>query len=143
MPVLANARHERFAQELAKGATADEAYQLAGYAANRGNASTLKANQNIEARVTEILTRAAKRVEITVHDIADQLDEDRKFARELEAPGAAISATMGKAKVLGLIVDKAETKTDATVKVEMADTELARLMVFHLTKASKTPAPGA
>jgi phage terminase small subunit len=31
MPRLQNAKHELFAQELAKGETADKAYQLAGY----------------------------------------------------------------------------------------------------------------
>jgi phage terminase small subunit len=35
MPVLSNPKHERFAQELAKGKTADEAYQLAGCKPNR------------------------------------------------------------------------------------------------------------
>lgn len=65
MPVLANARHERFAQELAKGKTADEAYELAGFTANRGNASRLKANESIQARVDEILTSAGEKVEIT------------------------------------------------------------------------------
>jgi phage terminase small subunit len=55
MSVLANPRHERFAQELAKGTSASEAYVLAGYRANRGNAATLKQDQNILARVTELL----------------------------------------------------------------------------------------
>ena len=33
MPTLRNPRHERFAQELATGKTADAAYVLAGYRA--------------------------------------------------------------------------------------------------------------
>lgn len=36
MPVLKNARHERFAQGRAKGKTIDEAYVDAGFKANRG-----------------------------------------------------------------------------------------------------------
>lgn len=59
MPTLKNARHERFAQELAKGKTADEAYQLAGFKANRGNASTLNQKQSIQTRVSELLAREA------------------------------------------------------------------------------------
>jgi phage terminase small subunit len=55
MPVLPNPRHERFAQELAKGKPASEAYELAGYKPNRGNASVLKQDQNISIRVAEIL----------------------------------------------------------------------------------------
>jgi hypothetical protein len=42
MGPLANQRHERFAQALAQGKTATEAYALAGYRANDGNASRLK-----------------------------------------------------------------------------------------------------
>ncbi|MDI4239580.1 hypothetical protein OZ411_43140 [Bradyrhizobium sp. Arg237L] len=39
MRVLTNTKQERFAQELAKGKIADEAYQLAGCKPNRGNAT--------------------------------------------------------------------------------------------------------
>jgi phage terminase small subunit len=39
MPILENPKHERLAQEHAKGKAADEAYQLAGYTENRGNAA--------------------------------------------------------------------------------------------------------
>ena len=42
MPTLRNPRHERFAQELATGKTADAAYVLAGYKENRSNAARLK-----------------------------------------------------------------------------------------------------
>jgi len=52
---LSNPKHERFAQELAKGKSADESYALAGFSPNRGNASVLKHKQNILDRVTEIL----------------------------------------------------------------------------------------
>ncbi|WP_130225106.1 hypothetical protein [Bradyrhizobium sp. Leo121] len=40
MPILKNSKHERFAQDLAKGKTADEAYVLAGHQENRGNQSS-------------------------------------------------------------------------------------------------------
>lgn len=59
---LKNARHERFAQELAKGATADAAYALAGFNPNRCNASRLKANENIAARVEQLQSKVAEKV---------------------------------------------------------------------------------
>ncbi len=62
MPVLSNPRHERFAQELAKGATNDQAYVAAGYAANRGNACSLKAKQHIQKRVAEIQSLSVARI---------------------------------------------------------------------------------
>lgn len=73
MPVLKNPKHELFAQELAKGKTATEAYVLAGYKANDGNAATLKGNQRISDRVEELLTRAAARVEITKSRVLEEL----------------------------------------------------------------------
>jgi len=108
MGVLPNSKHERFAQAIAKGETADAAYVSAGYKANRGNAATLKANQSVLDRITEIQSKAAAKAVLTIDDIARQLDEDRLFAKECGSASAAVAATMGKAKVLGLIVDRSE-----------------------------------
>lgn len=108
MPVLDNARHERFAQELAKGKSATEAYAAAGYKPDDGNATRLTGNDRVKARLAELQAKAAEKTLVTVEDIVAQLDEDRKFAREQGAASAAVTATMGKAKVLGLIIEKAE-----------------------------------
>ncbi|RMI21358.1 terminase small subunit [Sinorhizobium meliloti] len=102
MPVLDNPRHEAFAQALFKGKTADEAYVLAGFKANRGNAATLKANQNIVKRLAELQERSAKRVEVTVESLALELEEARSIALVEKQTSAAVSATMGKAKLFGL-----------------------------------------
>lgn len=55
MPILPNSRHEQFAQALAKGKTADEAYALAGFKPDRGNASRLQQKDSIRQRVAELL----------------------------------------------------------------------------------------
>jgi len=107
MPVLANARHERFAQSLAQGKSATEAMRDAGYTDPR-NSTRLTKNDEISSRVAELKGQAAANTVTTVEDIARQLDEDRAFARENGAAAAAVAATLGKAKVLGLVVDKAE-----------------------------------
>lgn len=107
MPVLANARHERFAQSLAQGKSATEAMRDAGYTDPR-NSTRLTKNDEISSRVAELKAQAAANTVTTVEDIARQLDEDRAFARENGAAAAAVAATLGKAKVLGLVVDKAE-----------------------------------
>lgn len=140
MPILDNARHERFAQELASGKTADEAYQLAGFKANRGNATTLKAKQSVADRVAELKARAAERTIVTIHDIAEQLDEDRAFAREEKAPSAAITATMGKAKVLGLLADRVEHtgKDGGPIQTEdLSDMDALRRVRFLMNKAKR------
>jgi phage terminase small subunit len=58
MPVLPNPKHERFAQELAKGKTADASYVIAGYNEHRSNAASLGRKKHILARVAELLERA-------------------------------------------------------------------------------------
>lgn len=73
MPVLPNARHERFAQELAKGKSADEAYRAAGYKPHDGNAARLRGNERILSRVAEIQQRGAERAEVTVERIVREL----------------------------------------------------------------------
>lgn len=88
MPILDNARHERFAQEIASGKTIDEAYQLAGFAANRGNASRLNADESIRARVAELLNNAAEQVEITQARVLAELGKiGFSDIRKLFTPG--------------------------------------------------------
>jgi hypothetical protein len=106
MPCLKNARHEAFAQGLAKGLTADEAYTKAGFKPHRGNASTLRANQIILDRVEELVGKAAKKVEISIESLAGELEEARTIAIAEKQSSAAVSATMGKAKLFGLGVEK-------------------------------------
>lgn len=72
MPALENQRHEAFAQALAKGSSATDAYVTAGYKPSRTAASRLSSKVNIQLRVKELLTRAADRAEI---DIARTLKE--------------------------------------------------------------------
>jgi hypothetical protein len=63
---LTNPRHELFAQHLASGKTAKEAYVLAGYKPNRGNAAELNAKQSISNRVAEIQARNLSKQDETV-----------------------------------------------------------------------------
>ena len=76
MPLLRNPRHERFAQELATGKTADAAYVLAGYKENRSNAARLGADRDIQARLAEIQSVGAERAAIT-HELCNHLSPRR------------------------------------------------------------------
>lgn len=55
MATLPNSRHERFAQELANGTEAGEAYEIAGYERNDGNARRLRMNEAVSRRIEAIL----------------------------------------------------------------------------------------
>ena len=109
MPVLGNPKHERFAQLLAKGETATEAYTQAGYAPNDGNAARLKGNERIVARVAEIQERAAIRTEISVASITERLLAiATKAEGKDEAPmlSVARASLMDAAKLNGLVVER-------------------------------------
>lgn len=84
MPALKNQRHERFAQALASGMDADHAYQEAGYTANRGNASRLKATENVQARIKELQERAAANVVVTREWVLNRLVENVNRAMQAE-----------------------------------------------------------
>lgn len=108
MPVLTNPRHEVFAQELAKGKTATEAYVLAGYKANDGNAATLKGNQSISSRVAELQERGAKRVEVTVESLIAEAEEARQLALSNKQAAAAVAATREKGVLSGRRIERSE-----------------------------------
>lgn len=100
MPVLKNARHEAFAQGLAKGLTAEQAYQEAGFKPHRGNASTLRANQNVLDRVAEIQSKAAEKAEWTAAERLQSLKTIHDAQRAAD-PRVAISAIAEANKMQG------------------------------------------
>ena len=71
---------EKFAQELATGKTADAAYVLAGYRANRSNAARLSANRDIQKRVAEIQSVGAELAAITVETLIAEAEAARSKA---------------------------------------------------------------
>lgn len=150
---LKNARHERFAQELAKGKSQVDAYKAAGFKPHTSAAARLFANVSITERVAELSSRAAEKAVVTVADIAAQLDEDREFARGLKQASAAVSASMGKAKVLGLVVNRLAGPDGGPIPVHfdmtrLTDKELeelerlrSRIAVAGSDQGGEGPAP--
>lgn len=61
-------------------------------------------NVNVSAMIEQLRKKAMKRNEITVDTLLDELEEARKAALEADTAqsSAAVSATMGKARLLGL-----------------------------------------
>ena len=84
------------------------------------NASKLLADTKIALRVSELKSELVERHKVTADTIAEMLREDREFAREMETPSAAVTATMGLAKLYGLLTDKTEVtgKDGAAIKIE-------------------------
>lgn len=100
MPALKNAKYEAYAQGLANGLSADQAYQEAGFKANRGNAIRLKANESIMKRVQELLDNAAEKAEWTAAERLISLKEIHDTQRAKD-PRVAISAIAEANKMQG------------------------------------------
>ena len=127
MGELSNARHERFAQELAAGNPADAAYKAVGYQKHRGNAARLSANEHVKDRVKEIQAIGEERAAVTVHSLIEEAEQARiKAMGSQNGAAAAISAITAKAKLAGLWrekIDQHSTGTISTVWVGWEDEE--------------------
>ena len=112
MAILEDPQHEIFAQLRTKGVTIDQAYVDAGFKKNRSNASRLNSKEHIQARIAELTERLVEKHDVTMDSILSELEEARELAlKDEKGASAAVSATMGKAKLCGLIVDKKEDVT--------------------------------
>ena len=122
-------KQERFCQVYIETGNASEAYRQA-YNTEKMKPESVNSKGyqllqqvQITARLDELRAEHKKRHEITVDTLVAELEEARKLAFETDKAAAAVSATMGKAKLLGLVVDKQETAiTQApTIVVELSN----------------------
>lgn len=101
-----------FAQGLASGLTQEQAYLKAGFTPEPGASAQscasicLSRHETIKARVTELQAGYAIQTVLDRPSATRMLLEDRETARALGQMGPAVAATMGAAKVNGLIIDK-------------------------------------
>ena len=109
-------KQEAFALAYVETGNASEAYRRAYNAEKMKpasvavNASKLLAGAKVALRVQELQAKAVERHEITVDDLIRELEEARTAASNQEKPQAAamVAATLGKAKLLGMLTDKTE-----------------------------------
>jgi phage terminase small subunit len=145
MPILKNQRYERFAQELAKGRSALEAYEIAGYKPNRGNASVLKANPIISGRVAELQTRMVAEVVLTKEWIIEQLIENVKKDKENGSGAVANKALELLGREKGMFIERREVGEPGDFD-RLADAELWQRLRADAAELGisfdELPAPG-
>lgn len=101
-------KQEAFCIAYMESGNASDAYRQAYDAGNMNSASINRSakdvidNPKIAARLAELRAPIIEKAQITVEDLLRELEEARKLAIDTEAPGPAVSATMGKAKLLGM-----------------------------------------
>ena len=119
-------KQEQFARLYVETGNASEAYRQAYNTDNMkpetvtNEAYKLLQDPDISAMVDDLKAEARQRHAVTVDDLLSELEQARAAALAAPTPqsSAAVSATMGKAKMLGLLVDKAEIKAEAEISTK-------------------------
>jgi hypothetical protein len=107
-------KQEKFCQKYIETGNASEAYRQSYDCANmkmetiNRSAKELLDNHKISTRINELKALSVERHLVTVDSITAELEQARALALNIEQPSAAVSASMGKAKLHGIIVDKSE-----------------------------------
>ncbi|WP_016745755.1 terminase small subunit [Rhizorhabdus wittichii] len=159
MPILPNAKYERFAQERASGKAPSDAYEAAGFKRNSGNAGRLDRQPAIQARVAELLTRAAEKVEISKARVLDELAkigfsdirklfDDRGNLIPIHLLPADAAACLSAVEVRTLKTeDRDEAAVEQVAKIKTWDkrgalVDIAKIMGFYVEKHEHTGKDG-
>lgn len=137
MPPLKNHKHELFARLLFEGGNVVESFVKAGFASNRGNACRLKADENIQARITELQEMAARAASVDKAYVLSGLVEIHQM-HKVENPTAAAKCLelLGKTDGLKMFTDKSEQRS---IKALADLTEDEILLIAADIKARQVP----
>lgn len=154
-----NPRQEKFVREYVKTGNGTQAYAKAGYSASTkpqksgaggsatNAASRLLASDSVKDAIVAHRLRTMTRHDYTIDTILNELEDGRQLARATAQPSAAVSASIGKARLLGMIVDRKESGAPGefaaldTVKaiLEAARKELGNEAVIALARLVGEP----
>ena len=116
-------KQEKFAQKYIELGNASEAYRQSYNASNMldksiwEKASELLNSVKVSARVAELREQHVQRHNVTVDSLTQELDEARLLSLAEMQLSTAVSATMGKAKLHGLLTDKVENSGEVSVNI--------------------------
>lgn len=85
----------------------------------QSDAKDLAKRPNVRREMVRLTELLQKRHDVNVDSLTDELNEAQQLAMNEAMPSAAIQATMGKAKLHGLLIDKQELKSPQGVHFSM------------------------
>ena len=121
-------KQEKFCQKYIELGNASEAYRQSYSCGGMSDnaiaveASRLQGNPKVSLRIEDIQKSHQIRHEITVDGLTDELEEARQVSMGEGQGGGMVSATMGKAKLHGLLIDKNELTGKNGQPIEVAVT---------------------
>ena len=110
---IVTSKQERFEQLYVETGNASEAYRRVYSTRNMKDAtinkraSELKLNGEVSGRIDQLQAEHRERHNVTVATITAELEEIRKLAIESETFAPAVQSVMGKAKLHGLLIERA------------------------------------
>lgn len=101
-------KQQRFVQEYLKDHNGTQAAIRTGYSERtaKQQGSGLLTNAHVQAAVRAGQKKVARKNEVTVDSLMAELEQARKLALKEKQASAAVTATMGKGKLAGLLVEK-------------------------------------
>lgn len=117
-------KQEKFCQVYVETGNASEAYREAYNSKSKAaavDAKKLLDTPKISLRVGQLRERLVKKHNVTVDSLIIELEEARAMAFETAQVSAAVSATMGKAKLCGLDKQVIEQTTTHKMDVSLAE----------------------
>lgn len=126
-------KQRRFVQEYLLDSNATQAAIRAGYSEKTAEqiGHQLLKKTSVAAAIAKLQVKMARKAEVTIESLACELEEARTLALTQKQSAAAVSATMGKAKLFGLGVENnrlsgmVQVSTVAADKLEaLSDDEL-------------------
>ena len=127
-------KREGFVKDVFKGNTLAQAYRNNFSTENMAEktiweaSSRLMADSKVSARLKKMQRASAERAQVTVESLTIELEQARKVSMD-EGQGAAMTgATMGKAKLHGLLVEKTESKVEVTHDLDSAAEALSAML---------------
>lgn len=138
-------KRDLFAQKFIELSNASAAYREAYSTENMkpetiwSEAYKLLKNPHVAARIDELRALLAARHVVTVESLTENLAVDRALAHEIKRPSAAVTATMGMAKLHGHLHKKAPLPTapPSAPGRKLSDLELAKRMAFILERGRR------
>ena len=125
-------KQETFCAIFVEKGNASEAYRLSYNCAKMKpstvwrKAAELLENGKVTARIEQLQEDARLRHEVTLDSVLDELEAARIKALEAGQCAAAVSATMGKAKLLGMLTDKVHCTSAPEDLTKVSDEELKK-----------------
>jgi len=149
MPTVKNLRHERFAQAMTGAVDTASADPSAGHdlegGAAEARASRLQKKAVVAVRIAEpqaMPATAVSTMELTTTQAICEFEQARQLALKKGQASAAVSATMAKAKLAGLLTGKPENKPARVTGFDGNYTEAARRISLLLRLAANETSDG-